>query len=204
MVSYILQGLILGFAAAVQPGPLQAYLVLQSLKNGWRRTIVFALVPLMSDLPIIGLVVFVLTVVPSAWVVALQLIGGVFLLYLAFGALRTAWNISDQSGAAIGSHNTSLFQAVLINLVNPNPYLFWSTVAGPILLTGWKESPAYGIGMLAAFYLTMILINAGIIVIVSFARQVNPRLRQILMILSAIGLAGFGVYQLWMGIMGLG
>ncbi len=200
MFSYILQGLTYGFAAAVQPGPLQAYILLQALKNGWRRTIVYALVPLLSDLPIITLVVFVMAMIPHAWVIALRVIGGVFLLYLAVNALRTAWKPPEEKAAPEGSPSRGLFQAVLINLLNPNPYLFWSLVTGPILLTGWKESPVYGIGMLAAFYATMVLINAIIILVVSIAHRFNPRLRQVLMFLSAVGLGVFGVYQLWMGI----
>jgi len=200
MVTYILQGITYGFAAAVQPGPLQAYIILQALKNDWRRTIVYALVPLMSDLPIIALVVFVLAMIPHAWVIALRVIGGGFLLYLAWNALHTARRPPETPDAEEGSPSKGLFQAVLINLLNPNPYLFWSLVSGPILIAGWRESPANGIGMLVGFYVTMILFNAGLILLISIARQLSPRLRQVLMILSAIGLAIFGVYQLWMGI----
>ncbi|MBP1599095.1 MAG: Lysine exporter protein, partial [Acidobacteria bacterium] len=36
---YLLQGISLGFAAAVQPGPLSTYLVSETLKSGWRRTL---------------------------------------------------------------------------------------------------------------------------------------------------------------------
>ncbi|MBN1439096.1 MAG: LysE family translocator [Anaerolineales bacterium] len=201
MLSYILQGITYGFAAAVQPGPLQAYIILQALKNGWRRSLVYAFVPLLSDLPIIVLVVGVLAAIPHAWVTALQLVGGAFLLYLAWKAFRAARHLA-QNPVGEGAPSRGLFQAVLINLLNPNPYLFWGLITGPILLTGWKESPANGIAMLAAFYLVMILFNALIILVVSIAHRFNPRLRQWLMIASAIGLAAFGVYQVWMGVTG--
>jgi threonine/homoserine/homoserine lactone efflux protein len=36
MLLYLLQGITYGFAAAVQPGPLQTYLISQTLRNGWR------------------------------------------------------------------------------------------------------------------------------------------------------------------------
>ncbi len=204
MLSYILQGVTYGFAAAVQPGPLQAYIILQALRNGWRRSIVYALVPLMSDLPIIALVVGVLAAIPHSWVIALRLVGGGFLLYLAGKGFLAALRLPQDAQAAEGPPSRGLFQAVLINLLNPNPYLFWGLITGPILLTGWKQSPAYGIAMLAAFYLVMILINALIILIISIAHNFNPRLRQWLMIASAAGLAVFGVYQLWLGIAGSG
>jgi threonine/homoserine/homoserine lactone efflux protein len=202
MLGYILQGITYGFAAAVQPGPLQAYIILQALKNGWRRTIVYALVPLLSDLPIIALVVTVLALAPLVWVSVLRLADGGFLLYLAFNAFRSAWKPPQEADAPQTPEARGLFQAVLINLLNPNPYLFWSLITGPILVAGWKESPANAVGMLAGFYVTMIIINAVLILIVSVAHRWNPRLRQALLFLSAAGLAVFGVYQLWMGITG--
>jgi threonine/homoserine/homoserine lactone efflux protein len=202
MMEYILQGVTYGFAAAVQPGPLQAYIILQALKNGWRRTIVYALVPLLSDMPIIALVVSVLALLPAGWVTGLRLAGGVFLLYLSWNAVRTARDLPREADEPTGPPARGLLPAVLINLLNPAPYLFWSLITGPILIAGWKDSPANGIGLLAGFYATMILINGAIILIVSIAHRWNPRLRQALMYLSAAGLALFGVYQLWMGMMG--
>jgi threonine/homoserine/homoserine lactone efflux protein len=201
MLSYVLQGLLLGSAAAFQPGPLQAYLILQSLKHG-RRVLVYALVPLLSDLPIIAAVLFILAVLPPAWVIGLRLIGGLFLLYLAGGAIRTARRLADTAEGEPPSHQRGLFRAVMINLLNPNPYLFWSTVAGPILITGWRIAPAYGLAMLATFYGIMVAINAAIILVVSTTRQWDLQLRKWLMILSAIGLGFFGLYQLWLGIRG--
>jgi threonine/homoserine/homoserine lactone efflux protein len=202
MLSYILQGITYGFAAGVQPGPLQAYIILQALKNGWRRSMVYALVPLLSDLPIIALVVTVLALLPAGWVVVLRVAGGAFLLYLAWNALRAALRYSEEESAPDTSPSKGLLQAVMINILNPNPYLFWSLVTGPILLTGWKESPINGIALLAAFYLVMIVVNSVIILVVSIAHRFNPQLRKGLMIASAIGLGVFGAYQLWMGIAG--
>jgi threonine/homoserine/homoserine lactone efflux protein len=202
MLSYIIQGITYGFAAAIQPGPMQAYIILQALKNGWRRSMIYVLVPLLSDLPIIALVVTVLALLPAGWVIVLRVGGGAFLLYLAWKAIRAALKYSGEDSALEASPSKGLLQAVLINLLNPNPYLFWSLVTGPILLTGWKEAPAYGIALLAAFYSVMIIVCAVIILVVSIAHRFNPRLRQWLMIASALGLGIFGVYQLWMGIMG--
>lgn len=199
MLAYLLQGIFFGLIAAVQPGPLQVYMIIQSIKNGWRRTIVYAIVPLLSDVPIIALVLFVLALMPAAWVTGLRFVGGAFLLYLAVRAFRAAQTLPADPDAEEKSSPRGLFQAVLINLLNPNPYLFWSLVTGPILLAGWKESPINGIGLLAGFYATMILINAAIITVVSIAHMLNPRLRRILIACSAAGLAFFGVYQIYTG-----
>jgi threonine/homoserine/homoserine lactone efflux protein len=198
MIAYVFQGIAYGFAAAAQPGPLQAYIILQAVHGGWRRSIVFAFVPLFSDLPIIAVVVFVLALVPDVWVVVLRLVGGLFLLYLAGNALRSMRHLPDEAEPATGPNPRNFFQAVLINLLNPAPYLFWSLITGPILVAGWKQNPAYAVGLVAAFYLVMILFTAGFIVLVSGARNLHKKMRQGFILLSAFGLAFFGVYQLWM------
>ncbi len=199
MIAYILQGIVYGFAAAAQPGPFQAYAILQAVRSGWRRSIVYALVPLCSDLPIIAAVVFVLALVPDVWVIALRFVGGLFLLYLAGNAFRTARRLSDEPEPGAGSHPRNFFQAVLINLLNPNPYLFWSLVTGPILVAGWKQNPAYAVGMLTSFYLVMVLCMGGLILLVSAVRGLHKNMRLAFTLLSACGLAFFGVYQIWMG-----
>jgi threonine/homoserine/homoserine lactone efflux protein len=65
MWAYLLQGIGYGFAAAVQPGPFQTYLISQTLSNGWRQTLPAALAPLISDGPIIILTLVVLSHVPG-------------------------------------------------------------------------------------------------------------------------------------------
>ena len=83
MLVYLTQGLLLGGMAAAQPGPFQAYLLSQTLKNGWRRTMWAAFAPLLSDGPIVILVVLILTQTPDWFLTLLRVAGGGFLLYLA-------------------------------------------------------------------------------------------------------------------------
>jgi hypothetical protein len=46
----------------------------------------------------------------------------------------------------------------------------------------------------------MVATLAGIILLFGTARQLGPRVNRALLLISAILLAGFGVYQLWMGV----
>ena len=55
------------FAAALQPGPLQAYLLASVAQRGWKRTLPAALSPLLSDGPIILVVLLVLTRLPDSF-----------------------------------------------------------------------------------------------------------------------------------------
>jgi hypothetical protein len=92
-----------------------------------------------------------------------------------------------------------MLKAVMVNLVNPNPYLGWSLVMGPLFLKGYRESPAIGVSMLVSFYSTLMAVNAGIIFLFSFARKIGPRVARATLGASVMALALFGFYQFWLG-----
>jgi threonine/homoserine/homoserine lactone efflux protein len=189
MLPYLILGITYAFAAAVQPGPLQTYLISQTLTHGWRRTLPAALSPLVSDGPVILLVLLVLTRVPAWMAQVLRLAGGVFVLYLAWGAAK-AWRAYDAQHMAPAP--SSLLRAALVNVLNPNPYISWSLVLGPLLLKGWRETPSHGVALLAGFYGTMVLALAATIALFAAARNLGPRVTRLLIGLSSVALACFG------------
>lgn len=201
MLGYIIQGMVYGFAAATQPGPFQTFLILRTLSQGWRQTLPMVLAPLLSDGPIIVLVLVILTQVPLWLVQTLEIVGGVFVVYLAAQGWK-AWRRCDSvpvAAAAPGSGRT-VFQAALVNLLNPGPYLFWSLVTGPILLMGWREEPVYGIAMLAGFYLTMTTACTAIIMLFGMADRFGAKATKALQLLSVLALGGFGIYHIGAGL----
>jgi threonine/homoserine/homoserine lactone efflux protein len=125
MIGYFIFGITYAFACVVQPGPFQAFLFSQSLANGWRKTVPLVFAPLISDVPVIILVLFVLTNVPKEVLWILQICGGLFLIYLAFNAYRT-WSRDATDLTQNIPKQHSVFKAVLVNFFNPNPYLGWS------------------------------------------------------------------------------
>ncbi len=198
MLAYLISGVALGFAASVQPGPLATYLVAQSLNQGWRRTLPAAFAPMVSDGPIAVLALLALSHVPAHWIGWLRLAGGVFVLYLAYGAWKS-WRRHDPvqaPGARTGRR--SLFRATAVNLLNPGPYIGWSLVLGPLVLKGWRDAPIDGVAAVAGFYGTMVIGLAGIICLFGLARAIGPKVNRALIGLSAAALAGFGAYQIWL------
>jgi arginine exporter protein ArgO len=143
MLAYLIQGIGYGFAAAAQPGPFQTYLISQTLSKGWRLTLPAALAPLISDGPIIVLALVVLSQVPLWFQRFLYIAGGLFILYLAYSAF-VAWRNYDKSGVVTDSSGRqSVVKAAMMVALSPGPYIYWSLVTGPILLTGWREAHCY-------------------------------------------------------------
>jgi threonine/homoserine/homoserine lactone efflux protein len=199
MTGYLILGITYAFAAAVQPGPFQTYLISQTLTNGWRRTIPAAFAPLLSDGPIIALAVFVLSRMPAWLVQVLQFAGGGFILYLAYGAFKTWRDFDVQKAVEVRSGRQTVLKAIVVNLLNPNPYIVWSLVMGPLLLQGWRETPVNGLALLVGFYITLTLVTLGIMLLFSMARNAGPRVSRTLVGISAIALFCFGLYELWQG-----
>jgi threonine/homoserine/homoserine lactone efflux protein len=190
-----------GFAAAMQPGPMQAYLVSQALNHGWRRALPVTFAPLISDGPIIVLVLLVLTRMPDWLERVLQTAGGFFLLYLAYGTYKSWRRYNAKRAEPQESSALNVFKAALINILNPNPYLGWMLVMGPLLLKGWREAPANGIALVLGFYVTMVAGAMGIVLLFSVARDLGPRISRAMIGVSAVGLTLLGLYQLWQGLM---
>lgn len=198
---YIVQGLGYGLAAAAQPGPFQTFLISQSLSQGWRRTLIAAFAPLVSDGPIILLSILVLSRVPVWLQSFLYIAGGLFILYLTIGTYK-AWRDFDfQFPQASGQQ--SLLKAAAVNALSPGPYLFWTLATGPILVTGWRETPIHGIGFLASFYSALIFSLMALILVFGMARSLGPKVNRVMLGVSAIALFCFGIYQLWRGVIAI-
>jgi threonine/homoserine/homoserine lactone efflux protein len=174
---YLLQGIGYGFAAASQPGPFQSYLISQTLTRGWKRTLSATLAPLISDGPIILVCLLVLSQVPAWLQRFLYLAGGLFVLYLAYGAFK-AWKNFDASipQTEVGARQ-NIFKAALMNTLSPGPYIFWTLV----------------------FYLTLVGGLAAIVLVFGTAARLGPTVHRTLLGVSAIALFCFGAYQLWQG-----
>src|SRR5207247_7336632 len=116
-----------------------------------------ALPPRLSAVPIIVICLLIIRQF-SLWLHRfLYIAGGLFILYLAYGAYKSWQNFDLTIPSKETGTQQNVLKAALINTLNPNPYIFWSLVTGPILLAGWHKTPVYGLAFVAGFYITMIL-----------------------------------------------
>lgn len=201
MLPFFLQGLTLGFAAGAQPGPFQTYLISQTLSQGWRRVWIAAFAPLVSDGPIVALVLLALSQVPDWFQRVLQIVGGLFVLYIAWGAFKAWRNFNPESETTAQTGPRSLLRAALMNALSPGPYLFWSLVIGPLIVTAWRENPSNALSIVLAFYFAMIGLNFTVVLLFGQAARFGNQVRKVMLGVSVLALAGFGLYQLWQGIL---
>ena len=200
MLAIFTQGAALGFAAAASPGPFAALLLAQSVRNGPVRTLPLALVPVVSDGPIILLCMLLLTRAPASLLRALQVAGGLFLLWIAFRLLRTADGTAESRPSA-EPFGRAFASGVAIAVLSPAPWIYWTLVSGPLLARAWAEAPARGMAFLAGFYLFICGGMAVLILLFGSARSLGPRASRWLSLSSAVVLALFGVRQLWVGLL---
>jgi threonine/homoserine/homoserine lactone efflux protein len=203
MQGYLILGVAYGFTAAMQPGPFLTYLAAKTLHDGWKRTFPIVFAPLLSDGPIILLVLSVLSGVPEWWIQVLRFSGGCFLLYLAIGTLKACRQNDGTAGSADSASRHGVLRAALVNVLNPGTYLFWGLVTGPLLLKGWNEKPLNGIMLLAGFYLAMMVTLSSFVLLFSLAGNRGAKFKTFLLCLSGAALAVLGLYQILKGLSGL-
>ena len=128
--------------------------VSHALAHGFREGVKVSLAPLITDFPVIFLSMYILKQVANIdhFLSGISFAGSVFLFYLAWESFRTGNFDIEASYKAPKSLRTG----VLVNVLNPNPYLFWFTVGSPILLKGYGQSAACAASFLGASYVCLV------------------------------------------------
>jgi threonine/homoserine/homoserine lactone efflux protein len=123
-----------------------------------------------------------------------------FVFYLAW-SLWKQWRAGTQLTGE-GRLRGGLGQAVLMNFLSPGPYMFWSLVNGPLLLSALHQSAWHGAAFLFGFYGTFVGGMLGLAAIFHQARRFGPRLVRILLLASIGILVVFGGMLVYQGLTG--
>ena len=129
-----------------------------------------ALAPLFSDMPIILLVVIILGHLSPAALHALSLAGGAFVIYLGIETLRSLRG--EIAVPAKAREGRVLLPAVMINFLNPHPYLFWATVGGALLARTFAAGGVFlSTGFVICFYALLVGAKLAIALLVNQGRD---------------------------------
>ena len=200
----LLQGATLGLVAGATPGTLQAYLITETLAGGWRRSLPLIFVPIASDTPIIILTVFILDQLPAVALRVISIIGGLFVLYLAWGFWaqwrKTKAAVEAEARPPTDKQPHSFGKAAAMNLLNPNPYIYWTFVIGPLLISAISESWLHAILFMVGFYGIFMGTMIGFIAIFHLTRRLGPRVVRGIQLVSILIMVVFGGILLREGI----
>ncbi len=169
MNHYLMMGLVLGLSAGLAPGPLLTLVVSETLAHDVRAGIKVALAPIITDLPIVVVTLMVLAKLSDFKVVlgCISLIGGMVIMKMGIGGLRTAGVTLDMENKA----PKSLSKGVLVNILSPHPYLFWISVGGPTVTRAWEIAPGAAVGFVSFFYLLLVGSKVCLAVLVGRSRS---------------------------------
>ncbi|MFN5928396.1 MAG: LysE family translocator [Roseiflexaceae bacterium] len=213
MLAGLLVGLSFGLSASVNPGPSLTLAISRALRDGARAGVIVTLAPLCTDAPIIALAALLVGSLPYSAFGWLGVVGGAYIVWLGIKGVRDALGrqidlaaLSVSRGSTDDGSLRSLFQAMIINFLNPNPYLFWGTAGGPNLVKAWNQ---YGVGGAAAFvvgfYLMLVGVRATLALVIGRNRGIfSPQLYQRILVGSGALLIILGVLLIKDGIVMLG
>jgi threonine/homoserine/homoserine lactone efflux protein len=154
-------GAVLGLSAGISPGPLLALVISETLRHGKKEGIKIAMVPLISDIPIVAVsLIFLSWFARSQMALAIvAILGSAFVAYLGYDCLKTRGLASDSKLSGMKPAG----KGILVNILNPHPYMFWITVGAPIVFKAWQVS----ILAVAAFFFSFYLLLVGSKIIVA-------------------------------------
>lgn len=199
-MTFLFAGVSLGLAAGVSPGPLMTLVITRTLARGFGAGLRVAIAPLLTDLPIIVISLLFFSILPPLLETILTVTGGCFVLYLAWETLREARHATliDSHGASPAAASDDIWRGVLVNFLSPHPWLFWMTVAAPILTNAWRTSALAALGFLVGFY--GLLVGGKVLLALAVAggrRFLTDAWYRRLLAASGLLLAIFGLLLLW-------
>lgn len=168
ILPYLASGTVLGVVAGFMPSPLTTLVITETLQHNKRQGVIVASVPLITDAPIIIGSLFVLSRLAefSEVIGAISLLGAIFLVRLAFKTLSIRGVELDIDAVK----PDSLRKGIITNFLNPNPYLFWATIGGPMILQGYGISWFAVAAFLGTFFFFVIGVKMILAVIVEHCK----------------------------------
>ncbi len=200
----VLLAMVLGFGAALTPGPSLALTSANTVRGGVRSGAASALAASTADLAIAVVGIVILSGVGDRLASFFGVIGGVMLLAMGLDAIASARR-SDAVPHSAASHRR-FWRAAVLELGLPQALLFGLTVVAPIITH--VHNPADGWPWLLGGVLAASLTGARLGVVAQVARHGRPidRLsyRRVCWVIGpALAATGIGV-MVWLGANALG
>jgi threonine/homoserine/homoserine lactone efflux protein len=169
MISYLFSGTVFGLSAGLAPGPLFTLVIAETLRGGLKSGIRVAFAPLITDLPIVCLSLFIISRLTHFSIVLgiISLFGSVFVAYLGYESLFL--KLEEVSDGEVETQ--SLKKAIITNFLNPHPYLFWLTVGSPMVVKAFSIHILGAVAFVVSFYVLLVGSKVALAVFVNRSRS---------------------------------
>ncbi|MCH1410990.1 MAG: LysE family translocator [Candidatus Poseidoniaceae archaeon] len=154
-------GTMLGVVEGLKPGPLMTMVVRETLSGGLKAGVWTAAAPIFTDGPLILISLVAAASIANNPMVLLVITvaGALFLAKMGIDCFTLdAPEFNEEPGAPSGS----LFRGVVTNLLNPNAYVFWFLIGGPLMASVVQEEWLAPVAYALSFLLTLMLTKAGV------------------------------------------
>lgn len=150
MIHFLTIGTVLGLSAGFAPGPLLTLVISETLRHDIKAGVKVALAPIITDLPIIILTLFVLSKLSNfdGILGTVTMLGGCFVLYMGYESVCTKGiklSLSEEQPK-------SLIKGALTNTLSPHPYLFWLSVGAPTMTKAMSQDFSAPTAFIVGFY----------------------------------------------------
>ena len=149
-ITFLITGIVFGFTAGVSPGPLLTVVITETIIHGKAEGIKVAMAPLLTDIPIILVTIFILSKLDdyNSILGIVSLIGGLFIIYLAIESFKAKEIYIDNQTVK----PYSLRKGIIVNTMNPHPYLFWMTIGVPLIFKSYNIGLSTTLAFIISFY----------------------------------------------------
>ena len=196
-------GITLGIVEGIKPGPLLTTVIKETLTNGFRGGMRAASAPIFTDGPLI-----IFSIYLAGWIATqplvfcgIAILGAIFLTRMSIECFYPEIPDIDPNDVDLSK---SLKRGILTNLLNPNAYIFWLLIGGPLMATAADTEPLAPFAYAISFILSIVIVKITLAYFFSKA-QVNLSSDIYLLTLKICGVAMFifalsfvyKAYDLW-------
>ena len=189
-----LAGAAFGITEGIKPGPLLTMVIRETLSGGLRAGLWTAAAPIFTDGPLV-----IVSLFAAAWIAtnpsALLLItvaGAIFLAQMGYECFGLE---PPDVNADAPPPTGSFLRGAITNLLNPNVYVFWFLVGGPLMASAADEEILAPVAYAITFLVTIMLTKATIAYAVNRASgNISTTVYRRLLAICGMIMIGFSLY----------